>query len=233
MDTNEKKTITNKKFKIAYAFTLIIAIGALMFTKVSTEKNLGNINSLENNTTQNQIITTTNNNTPEETVRQNLINVPDTRETTETLKETEKDRYNKPYSDYYCLPFGNQIIKDYSNMNPVYSKTLGDWRTHNGIDFSGEAGGAVVAISYGEVISIYEDTLFGTCVLIDHGNGVTAKYCGLNKETLTIREHSSVNSEDIIGYLGEIPCEKQEGAHLHFEITHNGELVEPLELMGK
>lgn len=233
MDTNEKKTITNKKFKIAYAFTLIIAIGALMFTKVSTEKNLGNISSLENNTTQNQIITTTNNNTPEETVRQNLINVPDTRETTETLKETEKDRYNKPYSDYYCLPFGNQIIKDYSNMNPVYSKTLGDWRTHNGIDFSGEAGGAVVAISYGEVISIYEDTLFGTCVLIDHGNGVTAKYCGLNKETLTIREHSSVNSEDIIGYLGEIPCEKQEGAHLHFEITHNGELVEPLELMGK
>ncbi len=233
MDNNEKKTITNKKFKIAYAFTLIIAIGALMFTKVSTEKNLGNISSLENNTTQNQIITTTNNNTPEETVRQNLINVPDTRETTETLKETEKDRYNKPYSDYYCLPFGNQIIKDYSNMNPVYSKTLGDWRTHNGIDFSGEAGGAVVAISYGEVISIYEDTLFGTCVLIDHGNGVTAKYCGLNKETLTIREHSSVNSEDIIGYLGEIPCEKQEGAHLHFEITHNGELVEPLELMGK
>ena len=54
MDTNEKKTITNKKFKIAYAFTLIIAIGALMFTKVSTEKNLGNISSLENNTTQNQ-----------------------------------------------------------------------------------------------------------------------------------------------------------------------------------
>ena len=144
-----------------------------------------------------------------------------------------EDKYNKPYSDYYCLPFGNQIIKDYSNMNPVYSKTLGDWRTHNGIDFSGEAGSAVVAISYGEVISIYEDTLFGTCVLIDHGNGVTAKYCGLNKETLTIREHSCVNSEDIIGYLGEIPCEKQEGAHLHFEITHNGELVEPLELMGK
>ena len=232
MNNNEKKKITNKKFKIAYAFTCIIAIGALLFTKISSEKSLGNIGSLENNTTK-QEITTTEKNIVEEKVRQNLINVPDTRETTETLKETEKDRYNKPYSDYYCLPFGNQIIKDYSNMNPVYSKTLGDWRTHNGIDFSGEAGGAVVAISYGEVISIYEDTLFGTCVLIDHGNGVTAKYCGLNKETLTIREHSSVNSEDIIGYLGEIPCEKQEGAHLHFEITHNGELVEPLELMGK
>ena len=229
---NENKTNTNKKFKIAYAFTFIIAIAALMFTKISSEKSLGNINSLENSTTDKQIITTENINI-EETVRQNLTNIPDTREVSEENKETEKDKYNKPYCDYYCLPFGNQIIKDYSNMNPVYSKTLGDWRTHNGIDFSGEAGGAVVAISYGEVISIYEDTLFGTCVLIDHGNGVTAKYCGLNKETLNVKEHSSVNSEDIIGYLGDIPCEKQEGAHLHFEITHNGELVEPLELMGK
>ena len=229
---NENKTNTNKKFKIAYAFTFIIAIAALMFTKISSEKSLGNINSLENSTTDKQIITTENINI-EETVRQNLTNIPDTREVSEENKETEKDKYNKPYSDYYCLPFGNQIIKDYSNMNPVYSKTLGDWRTHNGIDFSGEAGGAVVAISCGEVISIYEDTLFGTCVLIDHGNGVTAKYCGLNKETLNVKEHSSVNSEDIIGYLGDIPCEKQEGAHLHFEITHNGELVEPLELMGK
>ena len=228
---NENKTNTNKKFKIAYAFTFIIAIAALMFTKISSEKSLGNISSLENSTTEKQI--TTEKIVIEETVRQNLTNIPDTRESTENNKETEKDNYNKPYKDYYCLPFGNQIIKDYSNMNPVYSKTLGDWRTHNGIDFSGEAGGAVVAISYGEVISIYEDTLFGTCVLIDHGNGVTAKYCGLNKETLNVKEHSSVNSEDIIGYLGDIPCEKQEGAHLHFEITHNGELVEPLELMGK
>lgn len=229
---NEKNKNTNKKFKIAYAFTFIIAIAALMFTKISSEKSLGNISSLENSTTEKQI-TTTEKIVIEETVRQNLTNIPDTREVTEENKETEKDNYNKPYKDYYCLPFGNQIIKDYSNMNPVYSKTLGDWRTHNGIDFSGEAGGAVVAISYGEVISIYEDTLFGTCVLIDHGNGVTAKYCGLNKDTLNVKEHSSVNSEDIIGYLGEIPCEKQEGAHLHFEITHNGELVEPLELMGK
>ena len=231
MDNNQKKITNNKKFKIAYAFTFIIAIAALMFTKISTERNLGNIGSLEDNVTEEVITTEPAKLIIEETVRQNLTDVPDSRE--ETEKTTIEDKYNKPYSDYYCLPFGNQIIKDYSNMNPVYSKTLGDWRTHNGIDFSGEAGSAVVAISYGEVISIYEDTLFGTCVLIDHGNGVTAKYCGLNKDTLNVKEHSSVNSEDIIGYLGEVPCEKQEGAHLHFEITHNGEIVEPLELMGK
>ena len=228
----ETKKDNNRKFKIAYAFAVVIALGALMFTKISTERNLGNISSLEES--ENNIsVTQSPIEIPEETVRQNLIDVPDTRNITEKQSETEEEKYNKPYNDYYCLPFGNQIIKDYSNKTPVYSKTLGDWRTHNGIDFSGEEGGAVVAISYGEVISVYEDSLYGTCILIDHGNGVTAKYCGLNKETVTVKEHAIVNTEDIIGYLGNIPCEKTEGAHLHFEITHNGEIVEPLELMGK
>ena len=151
---NNKDAKTNKKFKIAYAFVLLLAIGALMFSKVATEKSLGKINSLENNSTQKTVITTTEPNT-EITVRQNVTDVPDTRNNSEAAEENEN--YKKPYKDYYCLPFGNQIIKDYSNMSPVYSKTLGDWRTHNGIDFSGEAGGAVVAISYGKVISIYND----------------------------------------------------------------------------
>lgn len=231
MNNEEKKTKTNRNFKIAYAFTIVIALGALMFSKISTEKSLGKIGSLEESTGAKLSITEATTNLPEETVRQNITNVPDTR--TETEKATAEDKYNKPYKDYYCLPFGNQIIKDYSNMNPVYSKTMGDWRTHNGIDFTGEEGGAVVAISYGEVIAIYDDAIFGTCVLIDHGNGVTAKYCGLNKDTLTVEENSQVNIETIIGYLGEVPGEKMEGSHLHFEITHNGETVEPLELMGK
>ena len=232
MNNEEKKTKTNRNFKIAYAFTIVIALGALMFSKISTEKSLGKIGSLEENTSTKAAITEATTNLPEETVRQNVTNVPDTRtETTE--KNKTDDKYNKPYKDYYCLPFGNQIIKDYSNMNPVYSKTMGDWRTHNGIDFTGEEGSAVVAISYGEVIAIYDDAIFGTCVLIDHGNGVTAKYCGLNKETLTVEENSTVEIETVIGYLGEVPGEKMEGNHLHFEITHNGEIVEPLELMGK
>ena len=75
---NNKDAKTNKKFKIAYAFVLLLAIGALMFSKVATEKSLGKINSLENNTTQKTVITTTEPKT-EVTVRQNVTDVPDTR----------------------------------------------------------------------------------------------------------------------------------------------------------
>ena len=88
---SEKKEKTNKKFKIAYAFTLVIALGALMFAKISSEKSLGNISNLENSTTQKQIATTKNS-IEEETVRQNLTNIPDTRKTSENNFETENDK---------------------------------------------------------------------------------------------------------------------------------------------
>ncbi len=235
MENKEKKILGSKGFKVAYAFAVIIALGTVMFTKISTEKSLGNIKSLEENEIKNEQLTNelTERFIIEETVRHNVTDVPDTRNNENTTVITENSKFNKPYEDYYCLPFGNTIIKDFSNLTPVYSKTMGDWRTHSGIDFKGADGAAVVSIAYGEVISIYDDVLLGTTVLVDHGNGVTAKYCGLNKETLNVKEHSSLNSEDIIGYLGYVPCETKDGSHLHFEISYNGETVEPLELMGK
>ena len=94
-------------------------------------------------------------------------------------------------------------------------------------------GEQVKAISYGTVKNIYDDALWGTVVVIDHGNGVTAKYCGFNKETLEIKKGATVESGSLLGYLGTIPCEKSELSHLHFEIIYNGKNIEPLELMGK
>ncbi len=234
MENKKTKFLGSKKFKVAYAFMVVIALGTVMFTKISTEKSLGNIKSLEENEILNQEITEniTERVIEEEPVRQNITDIPDTRNEKPT-ETTEKSKFNTPYEDYYCLPFGNTIIKDFSNTSPVYSKTMGDYRTHNGIDFKGEKGAAIVSIAYGEVISVFDDTLFGTTVLIDHGNGVTAKYCGLNKDTLNVKEHTTLKSEDIIGYLDNVPCETKDGPHLHFEISYNGENVEPLELMGK
>ena len=34
MNNEEKNSKTNRKFKIAYAFTIVIALGALMFSKI-------------------------------------------------------------------------------------------------------------------------------------------------------------------------------------------------------
>ena len=237
---------TMKKVKYAYAFALLIALGTALFTKISTERALGNLAPIESDfitiTTEKEtskdsgFLTTE----PDFEVRQNLTNVPDTREETEEnsegkseIKTTQNGKYATPYKDYYSLPLGTEIIKDYSPDKPTYSATMGDWRTHSGIDFKATEGEQVKAISYGTVTSIYDDVLWGTVIEIDHGNGVVARYCGFNKDTLEVKKGAEVESGSLLGYLGTIPCEKSELSHLHFEIIYKGKNAEPLELMGK
>lgn len=240
---------TMKKVKYAYAFALLLALGTALIAKISTEKALGNLAPIESDyvtiTTEKQTSKDSEFLTeePDFEVRQNLEDVPDTREETEKQTEeqteeaqeetTQGTKYATPYQDYYALPLGTDILKDYSPEVPTYSATMGDWRTHSGIDFKAAEGEQVKAISYGTITDIYDDALWGTTVEIDHGNGVTAKYCGFNKETLEIKKGATVESGSLLGYLGTIPCEKSELSHLHFEVYYNGENVEPLELMGK
>lgn len=240
-EDSRKKTM--KRVKAAYAFAVILALGAALTAKIATEQSLGNLAPIESDYVTLTEETQTSKDSEYLTteldfeVRQNLTDVPDTREETEieTTKEetTENSKYATPYKDYYSLPLGTEILKDYSPDTPSYSATMGDWRTHSGIDFQGAEGDQVKAIAYGTVTLVYEDVLFGTVVEIDHGNGVTAKYCGFNKDTLEVKKGSTVENGSLLGYLGTIPSEKSDLSHLHFEVIYNGENVEPLELMGK
>ncbi len=235
--------------KIAYAVALLFALGGALTAKIVTENTLEGFTATFPNEeitlpaqTQGLFDATEE---PDFEVRQNVTNIPDTRieeteeETQTQTKEnkttvtTEKDDYATPYSDYYTLPAGTDITKEYSPKTPVYNATMGDWRTHSGIDFKGAEGSQVLAISNGKVTKIYSDTLYGTVVEIDHGNEVIAKYCGLNKDVLEIKVGDTVKAGALIGYLDSVPCEKSDLSHLHFEIIYKGQNVDPLELMGK
>ncbi len=234
-----------KAVKIAYAFAVVIAFGAALTAKIATEKALGNINvPIEHDYVT---IPTEAPTQADFEVRQNVTNVPDTRENeteapTEQVKEkiTENEvtelpetPYAKPYKDYFNLPLNEEILKDYSPDAPVYNSTMNYWKTHTGIDFKAADGAQIKAIAYGIVKSIYTDSLLGTVVEIDHGNDVVAKYCGFNNDTLQVKKGDSVNSGSLLGYLGIVPFEKTDLPHLHFEIIYQGKNVDPLELMGK
>ncbi len=260
-ERNSKKSLKEKLFikslkpkmpkmngiKIAYALAILLAIGGALSARLTANNTLNDLKATfpeDDFTLPTATLNFTDNYETEEPdfeVRQNLTDVPDTRLNTEiqTQETTEPDTtekltdYAKPFTDSYTLPIGNEISKDYNPNTPVYNPTMGDWRTHSGIDFSGDSGAQVKAIAEGKVIKIYDDALYGTVVEIDHGNEVTARYCGINKETLEIKENSEVKAGALIGYLGEIPCEKDEISHLHFEIFYKGKNVDPLEIMNK
>ncbi len=159
------------------------------------------------------------------------ITVEHTAPTTQ-VTTTQKPEENLPFTGKFTLPLGTQILKDYSDGEMVSSKTMGDWRVHNGIDFTGSESTQVLAIQSGTVTEVYEDEMWGTVVVIDHGNTLQAKYCGLKKGT-TPQKGAAVKNGEEIGYLAEIPVESADGLHLHLEITVNGTVVDPLAAMNR
>lgn len=149
-----------------------------------------------------------------------------------TTQETTEKPDNLPFTGSFALPLGTEILKDYSNGEMVSSKTMGDWRVHNGIDFTGVDSAEVFAIQSGTVTDVYEDPMWGIVAEFDFGNTMTAKYCGLKSGT-TVKKGDMVKKGQVIGKLGTIPIEEADGPHLHIEITVDGVIVDPLAAMNR
>lgn len=142
---------------------------------------------------------------------------------------TEEETTAKPV--VWSSPLGHTIGNDYSRGVPVFSPTMKDYRTHNGVDFLGIAGDTVSPIGEGEVLAVNHDPLWGYSVTVDHGNGVVSKISGLSDKDLP-EAGAYVHENAVIGRVGEIPVEAQEAAHVHLEVRVNGKLADPLELLG-
>ncbi len=164
-----------------------------------------------------------------------VTNVADPREPLDAGATTAPPAAQKermPYTGSFELPFGTKVSKDYSAGEMVKSKTMGDWRVHNGVDFIGAADDEVVAIQKGAVLEVGKDPLWGVVLTVDHGNGIIAKYCGLS-ENSTPKEGQMIEQGESIGVIAQIPSEILEGIHLHLEITVNGKVADPLAVMNK
>jgi len=171
---------------------------------------------------------------PETEIRQvaePVRNEPDRRDTTTAAPATTRSD-NLPFTGDFALPFGTKITKDFSNGEMVRSATMGDWRVHNGVDFAGERDQEVFAIQDGVVKSVKVDPLWGVVVTIDHGHGIVARYCGLS-ENSTPKEGREVKKGEALGVIGQVPVESAEGIHLHLEISVNGQVQDPLEVMNR
>lgn len=167
-------------------------------------------------------------------VGQVVSNQPDDRKTTASTTQTTATTTTTAVAkaaDLYVLPMGNLVQQAYSGTAPAYSVTMGDWRVHEGVDFSGETGQTVKALADGTVTSVTaSDPLWGGVIEIDHGVGVVSLYCGV---TPSVKQGDTVKVGDTIGTLAEIPCEIAQSPHLHLELTIDGAAVDPVEAIGR
>lgn len=125
----------------------------------------------------------------------------------------------------YLLPLTNTVQKPFSSDGPLYCETMRDWRLHLGVDFAGEEGQQVKAVTRGVVIAVVDDPLWGGTIEIDHGVGVITRYCGV--KTL-VRVGDKVETGQIIGDLQQIPCECEQSPHLHLEMIVDGMPIDPV-----
>ncbi len=128
-------------------------------------------------------------------------------------------------------PTSKDIIKGYSGDTPVFSKTLNDWRVHNGIDLAAEQGSKIKAITNGKVADIFNDELLGTTMVIEHDGGFIAFYSGLGETTL-VNAGDAVESGQEIASINDIPCEAADGYHLHLAIKKDDKFIDPVEILG-
>ena len=132
----------------------------------------------------------------------------------------------------FVMPVNGTVIKPFSNGELVYSKTLMDYRVHNGVDIRAGKGEQVVAIANGTVIANYNDFYYGITIEIDHGNGIVSKYMGLSTQEM-VPVGKQVAAGDIISGIGETALiEAGDEYHLHFEVWQNGEVKDPKEWIG-
>lgn len=131
----------------------------------------------------------------------------------------------KPLS--FSKPLNGQIQKPYSIDKVIYSKTLELWKTHDGIDISSQIGENVKSIEKGTVEKVYDDSFYGTTVVIDHGQGYKSSYSNLNSK-VSVKEKQKVTKGQVIGKVSNTSIgEIKDEAHLHFTLFKDNNNVDP------
>ncbi|MDR2909624.1 MAG: M23 family metallopeptidase [Oscillospiraceae bacterium] len=131
----------------------------------------------------------------------------------------------------YALPIRGDVISAYSNGELIRNITLGDWRTHDGMDIYAAKGEDICAAADGTVAEIRNDALWGTVVVLNHADGNQTLYCGL-APTLPVAVGDQVTAREAIGKLDGVPCEISEESHLHFAIRNEGKWLDPMAVLG-
>ena len=127
----------------------------------------------------------------------------------------------------FIMPVNNfTSVNDYNEIM-AWNDTLGRYSAHLAIDFFAQEGTDVLAVYDGTVTSVESSFLQGTTVVIDHGNGLFTKYNSLaDGDSVTVGQ--TVKQGDVIGQVSLTNRQEQaSGAHVHFEVVENGQVIDP------
>jgi len=106
----------------------------------------------------------------------------------------------------------------------------GGQRMHRGVDYGGKKGDAVLAAGPGQVLfSGWGGKGAGRAVVIRHPGHLVTQYFHLSR--VKVKAGTWVEAGTVIGLMG--ASGRATGPHLHFQMSHHGQTVDPLGWIGR
>ena len=150
--------------------------------------------------------------------------------TIETNAKTEKKEQSSKEKDEKIeleAPVKGQVIREFAKESLVFSNTLQEWITHNGVDIKADKTMVVKSAASGTVTAIKNDPRYGLTVIINHDNGYQTIYSNLLTAEFVVKGEK-VEKGQSIGTVGNSASfEVADDYHLHFELLKNNEYLDP------
>lgn len=135
--------------------------------------------------------------------------------------------YNYDGQQSLAWPLNGDVILPYSMDTTVYFSTLKSYKCNPGMLIAGSEGTSVVSAYDGVVESVVDDKEHGTTVTVNMGNGYTTSYGQLMNISVAVGDEVVLGQT--LGQLGPVtPYYTEEGTHLYFEMSKDGEVVNPI-----
>jgi len=129
-----------------------------------------------------------------------------------TSKEILNFKFAKPINAKFSDSFGKRRFFNNQPRKP-----------HSGTDMPAKLGTPIKAVLDGKVMIAKNFFFSGNVIYIDHGKGLISLYAHLNK--FNVKVGDKVKKNQIIGKVGKTG--RVTGAHLHYGIALNGNMVDP------
>ena len=147
--------------------------------------------------------------------------------TTQNTTSEEQQETQEVKELSFERPVEGEIVREFAQENLVYSETLEEWVTHNGIDIKADKTTVVKAAEAGVVKSIKNDPRYGLTIVIKHDNTYQTVYSNLLTSEFVV-EGETVEKGQSIGTVGNSAVfEIADEPHLHFEILKDSIAIDP------
>lgn len=139
----------------------------------------------------------------------------------DTLEEMLANRKVGDRAIFGAQPAYHAEVSSYFGMR--FDPISGRRSMHDGIDFSGKSGSAILSAGDGVVTFAGEKQGYGRLIEVNHGDDCFTRYA--HSKLIFVKQGDVVKKGQVIALMGS--SGRATGTHLHFEVYKHGRPVDP------